>query len=113
MKVAMPIAGDRLCAHFGHCQQFYFFDFDENTREVLKKDTLIAPPHEPGLLPRLLKEKGVNLVIAGGMGMQAQKLFTQNGIKVVTGAGAENDPVDIIKAYFNDTLKTGANLCDH
>jgi hypothetical protein len=31
----------------------------------LKKETLDPPPHEPGVLPRWLKEQGVNVVIAG------------------------------------------------
>lgn len=45
--------------------------------------------------------------------MRAQELFSQNGIKVVTGADPENEPVEIVKEYFNGTLRTGANLCDH
>ena len=47
---------------------------------------ITPPPHEPGLLPRWLAEKGANIIIAGGMGKRAQDLFTEQGIKVVTGA---------------------------
>jgi ATP-binding protein involved in chromosome partitioning len=83
MKIAMPIAGDKLCLHFGHCEKFYFFDVDEQTREISSVETMVPPPHEPGLLPRLLHEKGVNLVLAGGMGARAQQLFAQKGIRVV------------------------------
>jgi predicted Fe-Mo cluster-binding NifX family protein len=114
MKIALPIAGEQLCMHFGHCEKFYFFDIKPDNKEILKKDTLTAPPHEPGLLPKLLAEKGVNLVIAGGMGARAQQLFNQNGIKVVTGANPANgSPEEIIKSYLAGSLQTGANICDH
>jgi predicted Fe-Mo cluster-binding NifX family protein len=35
-----------------------------------------APEHQPGLLPLWLKERGVNVVIAGGIGSRAMDLLT-------------------------------------
>jgi len=114
MKIALPIAGGALCAHFGHCERFGFYEVDPGTGEILRKETMEAPPHEPGLLPRLLSEKGANVVIAGGMGMRAQDLFTQRGIKVVVGADpSAGSPEDIVRAYLSGSLTTGANPCDH
>jgi ATP-binding protein involved in chromosome partitioning len=46
------------------------------------------------------------------MGMRAQQLFTQYGIKVVVGAPAD-DPQTIALNYLNGTLVTGSNICDH
>jgi predicted Fe-Mo cluster-binding NifX family protein len=54
----------------------------------------------------------VNVVIAGGMGSRAQMLFTQNGIDVIIGATA-GGPEEIVTAYLNGSLQTGANICDH
>lgn len=114
MKIAVPVAQDQLCTHFGHCESFLFFDVDPDTKNILKKEVLTAPPHEPGLLPKLLSEKGVNLVIAGGMGGRAQQLFQQNGVKVVTGASPANgSPEEIVNVYLAGSLQTGANPCDH
>ncbi len=114
MKIAMPIAGEQLCTHFGHCEKFYFFNVDQKAKKIINKETLEAPPHQPGLLPKLLCEKGVNVVLAGGMGMKAQELFKQNGIKVITGAGpADKSAEDIIKSYLTGSLQTGTNPCDH
>ena len=114
MKIAIPVAQNQLCTHFGHCENFMFFDVDLDTKSILKKDILTSPPHEPGLLPRLLSEKGVTLVIAGGMGGRAQQLFLQKGIKVITGANpADGSPEDIVKTYLSGALQTGTNPCDH
>ena len=73
---------------------------------------MTPPPHEPGLLPRWLGEKGVNLIIAGGMGQRAVSLFTEQGIKVLTGA-PQLSVEELISHYVNQTLVTGANVCDH
>lgn len=114
MKIAMPIAGEQLCVHFGHCEKFYFFNVDPEANKIISKEILSAPPHQPGLLPRLLGEKGVNVVLAGGMGARAQNLFEQNGIEVVIGANpADGAPEDIVASYLSGSLRTGANPCDH
>jgi ATP-binding protein involved in chromosome partitioning len=52
------------------------------------------------------------VVIAGGMGGQAQMLFSQNNIKTVTGVGG-NDLEKIVKDYLQGTLQVGNNTCDH
>ncbi|MFZ5646012.1 MAG: NifB/NifX family molybdenum-iron cluster-binding protein [Bacillota bacterium] len=114
MKIAIPISGEQLCTHFGHCEKFYFYNVDQKSTEIAKTECLQAPPHEPGLLPTLLGEKGVNVVMAGGMGARAQELFIRKGIKVITGIDpAGQSPEDIVKNYLRGSLRTGANPCDH
>jgi predicted Fe-Mo cluster-binding NifX family protein len=112
MKIAIPLANGKLSMHFGHCEEFALVEVDEKTKSITGKDILAAPPHQPGLLPRWLAEKGANVIIAGGMGSRAQGLFAQNNIKVVVGAGG-GTPEELTNAYLDGSLKTGANLCDH
>ena len=112
MKIAIPVTHGRLCAHFGHCDQFAIFETGGEDPNSLKKSMHDAPPHEPGLLPRWLHELGANVVIAGGMGQRAQQLFAGNGIKVVVGAPADT-PEQLATAYLAGTLQAGDNICDH
>ncbi len=112
MKIAIPLAEGRLCAHFGHCEEFAILEADEGGKEVLKKTMHKPPPHEPGLLPRWLHELRANVIIAGGMGQRAQQLFAQNGITVVVGAPAET-PEQLASAYLGGTMQAGENICDH
>ena len=112
MKYAIPVSGGILSPHFGHCEQFAMFDVDEESRTVTTKDLVPAPEHEPGLLPRWLAEKGVSVVIAGGMGPRAQNLFQQSGITVVIGA-MENDPEKAVLSHVEGVLDVGDNVCDH
>ncbi|MCL6520598.1 MAG: NifB/NifX family molybdenum-iron cluster-binding protein [Armatimonadetes bacterium] len=112
MKIAIPTANGLLCPHFGHTDEFTIVDVDPKNNEIVNTQTIPAPEHEPGLLPRWLHEMGVTVVIAGGMGVRAQSLFSQNGIRVCVGAPVAL-PADIVAAYLDGTLETGANPCDH
>ncbi len=75
MRYAVPVSGGTVSPHFGHCEKFALIDVDEARKQILKKELVNSPGHEPGLLPQWLAEKGVSLVIAGGMGSRAQGLF--------------------------------------
>ncbi len=112
MKIAIPLAEGKLCLHFGHCEQFAILDTDADSKKILKVENLTPPPHEPGLLPRWLAEKEVNLVIAGGMGGRAQELFTAQNIKVLTGAPVATAE-QIVEAFFANNLQCGDNTCSH
>lgn len=110
-KIAIPVAQGNICMHFGHCEKFYIADTDE-TGKILDSELVTPPEHEPGVLPKWLGEKKVNIIIAGGMGSRAQTLFNDNGIEVITGVTA-GKPEEIITRYYNNTLEKGANCCDH
>jgi ATP-binding protein involved in chromosome partitioning len=112
MVFAIPIADEKLCSHFGHCDQFALVDVDPVTNEITGKRKITPPPHEPGLLPRWLNDQGVNVVIAGGMGQHAQSIFVEQGINVVIGAPSD-EPETLVNAYLAGSLATGPNRCDH
>jgi predicted Fe-Mo cluster-binding NifX family protein len=106
------VTDGRLATHFGHCEHFAFIDVDEATKEILSKELVSSPGHQPGLLPVWLAERGVSVVIAGGMGSRAQALFTENRIHVIIGVLGD-DPEQIVLDYMRGTLTTGDNVCDH
>lgn len=110
MKFAIPMAMGKLTTHFGHCREFCLMDVESG--KITATETLEPPPHEPGVLPRWLHDKGVNVIITGGMGQMARQLFDQAGITVVTGAPVET-PEKLVMAYLENTLETGDNACGH
>jgi predicted Fe-Mo cluster-binding NifX family protein len=112
MKIAIPLAEGKLTMHFGHCASFALIEVDPTQKKILKREDIDAPPHEPGLLPPWLAERGANVIIAGGMGQRAQELFAAQGIQVIVGASAET-PESLITDYLAGTLQVGNNVCDH
>jgi len=112
MRIAIPVDKGRLSPHFGHCQGFALIDVDPEKKEIVQKEMVSSPPHQPGLLPRWLHDLGADLIIAGGMGSRAQGLLAEQGIQVIVGAPPES-PHDLVLSYLDGTLKTGENVCEH
>jgi predicted Fe-Mo cluster-binding NifX family protein len=109
-RIAVPVSQGLLDAHFGHCQQFALADIKEGSLNGISY--LDAPPHEPGLLPGWLAERGVTDVIAGGMGQRAVRLFNENGVNVFVGA-PQGTVEELVQGFLLGTLSFSANYCDH
>jgi len=112
MRIALPLASGQLCQHFGHCDAFALVDVDRHDGTILDRTDVAAPPHQPGMLPPWLAERGATVVIAGGMGQRAKALFDAAGIEVIVGAPA-GTPEQIVGDYLAGTLTAGENVCDH
>ena len=112
MRYAIPVSGDMVSEHFGHCEHFALIDVDEDRKEIVGSQLVPSPGHQPGLLPQWLAEEGVSVVIASGMGSRAQNLFRQNRIDVVIGV-LEGNPEKAVISYLSGALATGDNICDH
>jgi len=109
-RIAIPMENGILCSHFGHCQQFAIIEADSNN--ISEAQFITPPPHEPGLLPGWLAEKGVTDVIAGGLGQRAIGLFNSKKINVFVGAPVKS-PEELANDLLNNRLESGANYCDH
>lgn len=109
-KIAVPTSDGKLDGHFGHCKQFALVQVVDN--EIRDIAYLDAPPHQPGLLPPWLAQRGATDIIAGGMGQRAIDLFNERGVNVFVGAPALA-PEELVNGFLNETLSFSANYCDH
>lgn len=107
MKVAVASDGTRVSGHFGHCEGFSIYEVENKV--VDKKAFVGNPGHKPGFLPVFLKEQGVKVIIAGGMGGAAQELFVENGIEVFVGAQGVCDSV--VEEYAKGNLTSTGSVC--
>ena len=87
MKIAVASDGKDVAGHFGHCEAFAIFDADNG--QIVKEERIPNPGHKPGFLPNFLHEKGVTVIISGGMGGGAIDIFNEKKIAVVVGASGE------------------------
>ncbi len=74
-KVAIASEKDNVSDHFGYCEGFNIYDIKEE--KITKKEFVPNPGHKPGFLPNFLNEKGVNIIISGGMGQKAVNIFNE------------------------------------
>jgi len=111
MKYATPVSGGKLSAHFGQSTEFMLIDVGNNG-QIVSKQTISTVAHNCGSLPMLLADKGVNVVLAGGMGMAPRLAFERHNIQVVLGV-TEIDPEKAVLSHLNQTLVSGQNVCEH
>lgn len=109
--IAIPVEQGKVCMHFGHCE--YFAVYSVNEKEIVDSKQLDAPPHQPGLLPQWLKDRGITDIIACGMGQRAIDLFVASSIRVTIGVEPGMDPKNLVSDYLEGKLKGGGNYCDH
>ena len=107
MKIAISTDGEMVSAHFGRCPSFTIVDIEEEN--VVQKEVIENPGHQPGYIPQFLHERGVGYIVAGGMGMRATDLFQQMGIDTVVGITGRVD--DVVEEILAGTLKGGESLC--
>ena len=107
MKVTISTDGEFVSPHFGRCPEYTILDIENN--KVVKKEIIENPGHHPGFLPQFLKEKGVNCIIAGGMGQRAKELFNQAQIDTIL--GVEGKIQDLIDNILKGTLEGKESLC--
>jgi predicted Fe-Mo cluster-binding NifX family protein len=109
MKIAVACEGKNVTEHFGHCENFIIFNVENN--KIVSKEIVANPGHKPGFLPVFLYEKGVNVIISGGMGSGAMDIFNEKGVKAVT--GAQGDAENAVNLYLSGILPESSAVCGH
>ena len=108
MRVAISTDGEFVSAHFGRCPSYTIVDLIKEGQVVIK-EVVDNPGHQPGNIPQFLHQKEVNCIIAGGMGMRAQGFFDEFGIQAIVGVTGRVD--EVIEQLKKGTLKGGESLC--
>jgi predicted Fe-Mo cluster-binding NifX family protein len=110
-KIAVPVDENGILdGHFGHCKYFALLNVEDTT--IVNEERVTPPPHEPGVLPKWLAEKGVTDVLAGGMGHKAIQIFNYNNVNVFVGA-PQIAAEELVQGYLEETIEFTANYCDH
>jgi len=109
MKIAISTENGYVSAHFGRCPAYTLVDIEAG--RVVARREIPNPGHQPGFLPQYLSERGVGVIIAGGMGPRAQGLFAEKNIQTIIGV---QGPIDaVIDQFLRQELEAGRDLCDH
>lgn len=109
-KIAIPVVDGCLSAHFGHCQHFFMAEIDGGSIQQIFEEE--PPPHAPGVIPRWLNEKNVDVVLVGGIGQKALALFQRYNIRSIVGVPSAS-PYELVENYLKNELSEGVNQCSH
>ena len=107
MKVAVAALGADVTEHFGHCESFLVFDIAGG--KIVKEESVPNPGHKPGFLPNFLADRGVNVIISGGMGGGAVDIFNERNVEVIVGAAGTAKAA--VESYLMGELQSTGSVC--
>ena len=109
MKIAVTYEDGMVFQHFGHTEQFKIYDVADGAVASAEIIDTAGSGHEA--LAAFLKDRGVNVLICGGIGGGAHDALAEAGIETVAGAAGDADKA--VAAWLRGELAdTGVN-CDH
>ena len=107
MKIAVASMGTQVAQHFGHCENFWIYETQDGC--ITAEESIPNPGHKPGFLPNFLGDRGVEVIIAGGMGGGAVEIFNERKIEVIVGvSGASKDAA---VQYLEGNLCSTGSIC--
>ncbi len=112
MKIAIPTKGSEVDNHFGHCELYTIFSISEKKEVELTE--ILPSPKGCGCksnIASVLKEKGVNIMLAGNMGTGALNILRSNGIDVFRGCHGNIN--EIAESFLKGKISDSGENCLH
>ena len=110
MRIAVPYENGQIFQHFGHTEQFKFYDVEDG--KVIASNVVDTNGRGHGAIAQLLAIVEVNVVICGGIGGGAQMALAANGINLYGGVSGDADKA--VEALLAGELEYDPNAqCSH
>jgi predicted Fe-Mo cluster-binding NifX family protein len=110
MKIAVPTTQSNIVdAHFGHCEFYTVFTVDNS--EIINSE-IVESPQGCGCksnIVSILKEMGVEVMLAGNMGGGAVNVLNSNGISVYR--GCDGDVKNLVEEFIKGELIDSGESC--
>lgn len=110
MKIAVPVTKNNIIDdHFGQCEFYNLYTTAENNITSVDAIASIQGCGCKSDIANELAQKGVTLMLAGGIGNGAIQKLNASGITVIRGCSGL--PEDNVKAYLQGTIKDSGESC--
>ena len=110
MRIAVTYENGQIFQHFGHSEQFKFYDVEDG--KVVSSQVADTNGSGHGALAGFLSGNHVDVLICGGIGGGAQMARAQAGIKLYGGVSGSADAA--VDAFLSETLAYNPDVrCNH
>ena len=110
MKIAVTYEAGEIFQHFGHTENFKFYDVEDG--KVIDSKVVNTNGSGHGALATLLSENEVDVLICGGIGGGAQMALAEAGIKLYGGVSGSADAA--VEAFLKEELAYNPDVkCNH
>jgi len=110
MKIAVPATSDnQVDGHFGHCEHFNIITVNNNKIDGVE---VLQSAQECGCksnIASVLAEKGVTLMLAGGIGGGAINVLNSAGVEVVR--GCSGDINEVVNEFLKGNIVDSGSTC--
>jgi predicted Fe-Mo cluster-binding NifX family protein len=110
MKLAVPTTHDnQVDSHFGHCEFFTVFTVEDGE---INNSQVVDSPAGCGCksnIAAVLREMGVEIMLAGNMGGGAVNVLNNHGIAVIR--GCEGDAALLVKNFITGEVVDSGETC--
>ena len=100
MRIAVTYENGMIFQHFGHTEQFKFYDIENG--QVIKTQIVDTNGRGHGALAGFLTQEGIDVLICGGIGGGAQAALSVAGIRLFGGVSGEAD--EAVRVYLAGEL---------
>lgn len=111
MKIAVPTRDGIVDEHFGHCDHYTIYRITDGK---LDDGSRLESPQGCGCksnIASVLKEMGVEIMLAGNIGQGAVNVLAQSGIQVVR--GCQGQVREVAEGFLAGTVKDQNIICAH
>ncbi len=110
MKIAVTYENGEVFQHFGHCEEFRIYETKDG--KIESSETVRTEGSGHGALAGFLKDRGVEVLICGGIGGGAREALAEAGIQLYPGAAGDAD--EAVQGLLNQTLHYNPDeMCSH
>jgi len=98
--------------HFGHCEFYHVFTIS-NGIEIVDIQSMNSPQGCgcKSNIAQELREQGVSVMLAGGIGKGAINILSTNDIEVIR--GCSGNARDVVEQYLSGTIRDSGVSCQH
>ena len=110
MKIAVTYENGQVFQHFGHTQQMKIYEVDAG--RIVAQQVADTAGSGHGALAGFLSQRGVDVLICGGIGAGAKQAMAQAGIQLRGGVTGSADKA--VAAFLAGTLSYSDDVqCSH
>lgn len=110
MRIAVTYENGQIFQHFGHTENFKFYDVQDG--KVINSQVVNTNGQGHGALATLLSGNQIDVLICGGIGGGAQMALAEAGIQLYGGVSGDADAA--VNAFLNNQLAFNPDVqCSH
>ena len=111
MKIAVPYLQGDVNAHFGSTQAFLVAEAAGGEVQQTTLYEIQGMQHSHSGIAGFLKEQGVEVILAGGMGAPMQQALKQGGFELY--CGVSGPAVEAVEAFLRGEIEHSEATCGH